>query len=91
MMFQFQKFTGLWMDGYQVLSPSVETRCFPYFLTNDRMNCSSAISMHASFIIRYAYSKNCLILSFSSIAIHTHTQTNNSVSTLIRVSSTINS
>ena len=67
MMFQFQKFTGLWMDGYQVPPPSVETRCFPYFLTNDRMNCSSAISMHASFIIRYAYSN-------ASIAIHTHTQ-----------------
>ena len=73
-----------WMDGYQVPPPSVETRCFPYFLTNDHMNCSSAISMHASFIIRCAYVFPKIVLSFSSIAIHhTHTQTNDSVPTLI--------
>jgi hypothetical protein len=30
--------------GYHV-PPSVETGCFPYFLTNDCMNCSAIISM----------------------------------------------
>ena len=69
-------------SGDTVYRHQFETGCFPYFLTNDRINCS-AISMLLSYDMRIPR----IVLS-NSIAIHAQT---NSFPTLIRDSSTMNS
>ncbi len=61
-------------------TPSVETGCFPYFLTNDCINCS-AISI-VLFRLGYVFQG----LSYLLFNYNPHNQTNSSP-TLIRVSS----
>ena len=72
------------VDRYHVPLPSVETGCFPYFLTNSCCRNRSATSIVLLKEIRIPI----IILSIGSIAIHSHT---NSLRTLSKVSSIINS
>ena len=80
-----ESYSGIYkpVDRYHVPLPSVETGCFPYFLTNSCRNRSatSIVLLKEIWIPR-------IILSIGSIAIHSHT---NSLRTLSKVSSIINS
>ena len=71
------------VDRYHVPLPSVETGCFPYFLTNSCRNRSAT-----SIVLLKEIRIPRIILSIGSIAIHSHT---NSLRTLSKVSSIINS
>ena len=70
-------------DRHHVPLPSVETGCFPYFLTN---SCLEIVQQQAFLLKEIRIPR--IILSIGSIAIHSHT---NSLRTLSKVSSIINS